>query len=414
MRTAQESVHLIAAVAGFTSFAALWVGTLWGTVLRSGWARSRIRHATVHGIHMHVTLFGLWLGIVHGLAQLADPHGKVSGLDVVVPFANRADPVGVGMGVLALEMLLASGLSVLVQRRLGYHRWRALHSLGYLAFTLVAAHILVSGSELAAAGPRVAVAVAWAVVVVAGALTLAPVARLPRLLLDRATSRRRAEEITVSVDPGRCASFGFCEHEAPGIFSLRSDQRLAYKSVAPSDQAEAAMRAAVVCPARAITLGRLPTAVVVARSDAAEPAGNDVPQGPAQGSVQSPTQSPTQSPAYNAPQSPPPRQSPPPGQAASPAQGQPQGAAQSAPPRPAPVFQRPKLVPDHSGPVFQQPAAVRLHPAAARSQPGMVRQPPGSPPHHPPAEPPSELEDTGRHHLRPLRGVGGGRTGGRR
>ncbi len=284
MRTAQESVHLIAAVAGFTSFAALWVGTLWGTVLRSGWARSRIRHATVHGIHMHVTLFGLWLGIVHGLAQLADPHGKVSGLDVVVPFANRADPVGVGMGVLALEMLLASGLSVLVQRRLGYHRWRALHSLGYLAFTLVAAHILVSGSELAAAGPRVAVAVAWAVVVVAGAMTLAPVARLPRLLLDRASSRRRAEEITVSVDPGRCASFGFCEHEAPGIFSLRSDQRLAYKSVAPSDQAEAAMRAAVVCPARAITLGRLPTAVVVARSDAAEPAGNDVPQG----SVQSP------------------------------------------------------------------------------------------------------------------------------
>lgn len=328
MRTAQESVHLIAAVVGFTSFAALWAGTLWGTVLRSGWAGSRVRHATVHGIHMHVTLFGLWLGVVHGLAQLADPYGKVGVQDLVVPFGNRADPVGIGMGVLALEMLLATGLSVLLQRRLGYHRWRGLHSLGYLAFTLVAAHVLVSGSELAAAGPRVAVAAAWAVVVAAGALTLAPVARLPRLLLDRATSRRRAEEVTVSVDPGRCASFGFCEHEAPGIFSLRSDQRLAYRSVAPSDQTEAVVRAAVVCPARAITLGRLPTAVVVARPDGPEPGPQDVPPSP-----------------------PPPPQQP--------------------PPRPAPVFQRPRSV--------AQAAA---------------------------------LEDTGRHHLRPLRGVPGGRVGG--
>ena len=360
MRTAQESVHLIAATVGFTSFVALWAGTLGGTVLRSGWARSRVRHSTVHGIHMQLVLFGLWLGIVHGLAQLAAPDGKVRWADVVVPFINRADPVGVGMGVLALEMLLASALSVLVQRRLGYHRWRALHSLGYLAFTLTAGHVLVSGAEAASAPVRAAVAVAWATVVAAGALTLAPVTRLPRRALDRMTSRRRAEEITVSVDPGRCASFGFCEHEAPGIFTLRSDQRLAYRSVVPSDQAEAAVRAAVVCPARAITLGRLPTSVVVARS------------GEGRDDVEPPE-----------PASPPP--------APVPAQGI----------RPGPVF---------------QPAAgvVRQHPTAGGPQPGAVRRQSGPPPHRPAGEALSALEDTGRHHVRPLRGVGGGRSGGGR
>jgi len=397
MRTAQESVHLIAAAAGFTSFAALWAGTLWGTVLRSGWARSRVRHSTVHGIHMHVTLFGLWLGVVHGLAQLADPYGRVRGLDALVPFVNRADPVGIGMGVLALEMLLASGVSVLVQRRLGYHRWRALHSLGYLAFTLVAAHILVSGSEMAAAWPRAAVVLAWAVVVAAGALTLAPVARLPRLLLDRATSRRRAEEITVSVDPGRCASFGFCEHEAPGIFSLRSDQRLAYRSVAPGDEAEAVVRAAVVCPARAITLGRLPTAVVVAQPEPPEPAAEH----PGSAAEHPGPVSEHPGPVFEHPG----RVFEHPGPVAE----HPAPVSE----HPGPVFQRPRPAAGHPGPVFRQPAA-RQHPAAARSQPGMVRQPSGWPPHHPPAEPPSELEDTGRHHLRPLRGVPGGRTGGAR
>jgi ferredoxin len=275
MRTALESVHLVAATIGFISFAALWAGTLWGSVLRSGWASSRLRHSTVHGMHMHLILLGLTLGVVHGVVQLAAPGGKVRVIDVVIPFTDRADPIGVGFGVLALELMLATALSVLVQRKLGWHRWRALHSLGYLSFTLVAAHLLISGSEVAAAPVRAAIAVAWAMVAVTGAATIAPVARLPRMLLERVARRHRAEEITVAVDAGRCASFGFCEQEAPAIFTLRSDRRLAYRSMVSSDQAEAATRAAVVCPARAITLGRLPTAVVLAQpaDEVVEPAG---------------------------------------------------------------------------------------------------------------------------------------------
>ncbi|HST65071.1 MAG TPA: hypothetical protein VLM05_07760, partial [Mycobacteriales bacterium] len=213
MRTALESVHLVAATIGFISFGALWAGTLWGSVLRSGWASSRLRHSTVHSIHMHLVLLGLWLGIVHAIVQVAAPYGKVRAIDVVIPFLDRADPTGVGFGVVGLELLLASALSVLVQRKLGWHRWRALHSLGYLAFTLVAAHLLISGSEVAAAPIRALIALAWAAVAVTGASTIAPVARLPRALLERVARRHRAEEITVAVDAGRCASFGFCEQD---------------------------------------------------------------------------------------------------------------------------------------------------------------------------------------------------------
>lgn len=371
MRTAHESVHLVAATIGFTSFVALWAGTLGGTVLRSGWARSRFRHSTVHGIHMHLILFGLWLGLVHGVAQLADPAGKVRVVDVIVPFTNPADPLGIGLGVVALELMLATAGSVLVQRRLGHHRWRALHSLGYLSFTLVAAHLLVSGAEVAAAGVRTLVVLAWASVVAAGALTLTPVAKLPHALLDKMSSRRRAEEITVAVDPGRCGSFGFCEHEAPGIFSLRSDQRLAYRSVVPGDQADQAVRAAMVCPARAITLGRLPTSVVIAPSEP-EPV-ESVPQVPVpvahRAAVGGPR--PTAAPAG-------PRAA---------AQSGPTAAAQSGPRAAA-----------QSGP---RPTGPRRMAAAAE------------PPQPPRWNPPNVMEDTGRHHIRPIRDVTGNRSGGR-
>jgi ferredoxin len=265
VRTAQDSVHLVAATLGFVSYVALWGGTLWGTVLRSGWATSRLRHQTVHSTHMHLILLGLILGVAHALTQLAAPGGKVRPIDLVVPFVDRPDPLGVGLGVLAIELMLASALSVLVQRKLGFQRWRALHSLGYAAFTMVAAHLLISGTEVSAAPIRAAIALSWLVVLISGVSTVASVARLPRAILNTLTRRHRAEEITIGVDPGKCGQFGFCEQEAPSIFTLRSDQRLAYRSVVPADQADAAMRAAMACPARAIKLGRLPATVVVSR-----------------------------------------------------------------------------------------------------------------------------------------------------
>jgi sulfoxide reductase heme-binding subunit YedZ len=71
VRDAQASVHLIAATVGFLSYGLLWIGALWGVVLKNGWAFTRVRHATIYGIHMVVTLVGLTLGVVHALSQLA-------------------------------------------------------------------------------------------------------------------------------------------------------------------------------------------------------------------------------------------------------------------------------------------------------------------------------------------------------
>lgn len=264
MRNAQESVHIVAATVGFTSLGALWFGILWGTILRSGWAISRVRHSTIYGIHMNVVLFGLWLAVVHALTQLAAPQGKVGWLDELVPFINEHDPIGIGMGVVALEMMLAFALSVVLQRRLGYHRWRTFHSFAYLAFTLAVGHVLVSGTDVGPAWIRATIGLGWAVVMVVWLATLPAVTRLPQRVVGRFSGRLRGNDVTVNVDPGRCGRFGFCEHEAPAIFSLRSDGRLAYRPSVPADQAELAVQAALVCPARAITLGRLPTAVVVA------------------------------------------------------------------------------------------------------------------------------------------------------
>src|SRR5438105_11731939 len=122
MPVEQHTVHVVAATVGFISLFLLWATMLWGTTLRVGWGLTRVRHQTLYGVHLTAMLVGLTLGLVHALAQLAVPGGPVRLVDEWLPFTNGHDRLGVGLGVVALELFLALALSVLIQRRLGYHR----------------------------------------------------------------------------------------------------------------------------------------------------------------------------------------------------------------------------------------------------------------------------------------------------
>ena len=263
MTPEQHSVHIVAASVGFTSLALLWATVVWGTTLRVGWGITRVRHQTLYGVHMTLALVGMTLGLVHGLAQLAVPGGPVRLVDEWLPFADNRDPFGIGLGVLGTEMLLALLVSVLVQRRLGYHRWRMIHLLAYLAFTMVSAHVLVSGSDTRTPQVRLLITLGWLSALLVRLGTTARAASVPRRIAERVAARVRGEQVMVNVDPNRCARFGFCEHEAPEVFQLRGDGRLTYQPSVPAGQAEHVLRAMRVCPARAIALSREATTMVM-------------------------------------------------------------------------------------------------------------------------------------------------------
>jgi sulfoxide reductase heme-binding subunit YedZ len=271
VRDGYASVHLIAGTAAFLSYGLLWIGTLWGVVLKNGWGFTRVRHTTIYGVHMVVTLLGLTLGVVHALAQVAPhagghphpghPGGPVQLINVVIPFTYPVNPIGIGVGVIALELFIALIVSVLVQRRLGYHRWQQLHRLGYVAYALVTAHMIMSGSDMGSLPARL-LAVSTLVILLAAASATA--VRNGALRRSRTVAATGRSDVVLNVDPSRCVRYGFCAHEAPELFRLRTDGRLDYRAAVPPEQVEQALRAAQVCPVRAVMLGRRPTAVVMA------------------------------------------------------------------------------------------------------------------------------------------------------
>jgi DMSO/TMAO reductase YedYZ heme-binding membrane subunit/ferredoxin len=263
MGNQQAGVHLVAATVGFIALCLLWLAVLCGIALRNGWTGNRVRHATVQSVHRGVSMLGLTLGAVHAFAQLAAPGGGVRLVDEFVPFANDADPVGIGFGVVGLEVLTALALSVFAQRRMGYGRWRALHMFAYAAFMLVVAHVLISGSDVGSPWVSGAILFGWLSTVGLWFGTTRWAVDARQRVADRFAARQRVQELTVNVDSGRCARFGFCEHEAPDVFVLRSDGRLSHRALVPAPDIPAVVRAAQACPTRAITVGRIQTHFVL-------------------------------------------------------------------------------------------------------------------------------------------------------
>lgn len=60
--------------------------------------------------------------------------------------------------------------------------------------------------------------------------------------------------LKVSIDHNHCHRFAICQQEAPGVFELTVDGRLAYSALPDPRRLEAIRRAARLCPMQAITV----------------------------------------------------------------------------------------------------------------------------------------------------------------
>ena len=95
------------------------------------WSAPGAPRFMVAALHRSVSLLVLALLAVHVLTAVLDTFAPIRLLDAVVPFAGVYRPLWLGLGALALDVLLAVMITSLVRRRLGLRAWRAVHWLAY-------------------------------------------------------------------------------------------------------------------------------------------------------------------------------------------------------------------------------------------------------------------------------------------
>jgi len=139
------------------------------------------------GLHRWTAATGVLLLAAHVVSVVVDPHAAIDLLDVVLPFGVDYASVWVGLGTLAVDLVLLVVVTSLLRSRLGPRLWRAVHLTAYAAWGLAIAHGVGVGTD---AGDR------WVVATTAASVGLVLASLLLRLGRDRGRrgTRYRAPE----------------------------------------------------------------------------------------------------------------------------------------------------------------------------------------------------------------------------
>jgi sulfoxide reductase heme-binding subunit YedZ len=140
-------------------------------------------------VHNDLALLSLAFLAVHIVSAVVDPFTHL-GIAALIPFASYYRTFWLGLGALALELVLALIVTSLLRRHIGAPAWRAVHWVAYFAWPIAVLHGIGTGTD----------ASSWWIlaitVVCAGAVLAAAVWRLGSapdpLEIERRASAQRA------------------------------------------------------------------------------------------------------------------------------------------------------------------------------------------------------------------------------
>jgi len=99
-------------------------------------------------LHRQVSLTTLVFLSGHVLSSVLDTYVHIGLAAVVVPFASPYKRAWVGVGAIALDLLLAVAASSLLRARMSARSWRGLHWLVYLCWPMSLLHGFAIGTDM--------------------------------------------------------------------------------------------------------------------------------------------------------------------------------------------------------------------------------------------------------------------------
>ena len=91
-------------------------------------------------LHRNLSLASLVFLAAHIVFAVADSYVSLSWLSVVVPFVPGYQPFWIGLGAVAVDLMLAIVVTSLLRTHLSQRVWRAVHWLAYLCWPVALVH----------------------------------------------------------------------------------------------------------------------------------------------------------------------------------------------------------------------------------------------------------------------------------
>jgi sulfoxide reductase heme-binding subunit YedZ len=98
-------------------------------------------------IHRRISILAVVFVLIHVLTSILDTYVHIGWFALVVPFASAYSPFWVGLGTIALDLMVAVFVSSLLRGHLRPAVWRGTHWLAYGSWPIALAHTFGLGTD---------------------------------------------------------------------------------------------------------------------------------------------------------------------------------------------------------------------------------------------------------------------------
>ncbi|MFK4103466.1 ferric reductase-like transmembrane domain-containing protein [Streptomyces sp. NPDC019531] len=92
------------------------------------------------GLHRTLSLSATAFLALHIGFAVFDGYVNITALDAIVPFVSDYQPLWLGLGTVAFDLMLAVVITSLLRQRIGHRAWRAVHWLAYACWPMALIH----------------------------------------------------------------------------------------------------------------------------------------------------------------------------------------------------------------------------------------------------------------------------------
>ncbi|SFG91964.1 ferric reductase-like transmembrane domain-containing protein [Streptomyces mirabilis] len=132
---------------GTVSLVLLTATVALGIAAAGRYAPVRLGRFEVSALHRNLSLLTLAFLGMHIVTAVADGYAHLTWPTAFVPFVASYRPLWLGLGAVALDLLLAVAVTSAVRGRLGRRRWKAVHWLAYASWPVALFHAAGTGTD---------------------------------------------------------------------------------------------------------------------------------------------------------------------------------------------------------------------------------------------------------------------------
>ncbi len=98
-------------------------------------------------LHRRISMIAVVFVGIHVLTSVLDTYVDISWAAIVVPFTSTYGRFWIGVGAIALDLMIAVFVTSLLRARMRPGTWRAVHWLAYLSWPIALAHTFGMGTD---------------------------------------------------------------------------------------------------------------------------------------------------------------------------------------------------------------------------------------------------------------------------